>query len=399
MVIVNIEDFFIPDAGYQINILSKYFVSFGHKVYIVTAEIDGFKDGVSSFFGTENIKERDAEFTRRTGVEVIRVKPVVNKFVSGRIIFGKNLFKTVASLGPDVVFVHGNDTLTGIQYIMKRNKGYGLVTDSHMLKMASSNKFSVYFQKFYRTVVTPQIIKKKIPVIRTQNDDYVQSGLGIPLEMAPWISYGTDIALFHPDENVKRAFRDEHGIPQDDFVFVFTGKLIESKGGKLLAEAFLKKFDTSKGVTLIVVGSSSDQYSKEVEEIFEKSENRIVRFPTQKYFDLAKFYQAADACVFAKQCSLSFYDAQACGLPIISENNNINLDRNSHGNGFCFVEGNVDDFRAKIQKMVELTPEEYAKMKDNSIRFIIENYSYEKKAQEYMDVLLGEYKRTCISKG
>lgn len=395
MVIVNIEDFFIPDAGYQINILSKYFVGFGHKVYIVTAEIDGFKDGVSSFFGTDNIRERDAEFTRRTGVEVIRVKPLVNKFVSGRIIFGKKLFKTVDSLKPDVVFVHGNDTLTGIQYIMKRNKGYGLVTDSHMLKMASTNKFSVYFQKFYRTVVTPQIIKKKIPVIRTQNDDYVQSGLGIPLEMAPWISYGTDIALFHPDEDVKKAFREEYGISQDDFVFVFTGKLIESKGGKLLAEAFLKKFNTSKGITLIVVGSSSDQYSKEVEAIFEKAENRIVRFPTQKYFDLAKFYQAADACVFAKQCSLSFYDAQACGLPIISENNNINLDRNSHGNGFCFIEGNVDDFRAKIQKMVELPTEEYEKMKESSIKFIIENYSYEKKAMEYMDVLVEQYNRYC----
>ena len=66
MRIVNIEDYFIPDAGYQINVLSKYLKSFGHEVYIVTADISKFYDATSSFFGKESLAERDALFTLKT---------------------------------------------------------------------------------------------------------------------------------------------------------------------------------------------------------------------------------------------------------------------------------------------------------------------------------------------
>ncbi len=387
MVIVNVEDYFIPDAGYQINIVPKYLAKFGHEVYVVTSKTEGINKTAAAFLGAENIEERDAEYTRRTGVKIIRVNPLTKKLVSGRIIQGKELFQTVKGLNPDVVYVHGNDTITGMRYLWKKHK-FTLVTDSHMLKMATTNRFSRYFQKFYKLFVTPQIIKNKIPVIRTQNDDYVEACLGIPLSQAPWISYGTDTDLFYPDKEIKESFRKQHNIPMDDFVFVCTGKMDESKGGKLLAEAFVKRFNSDKNVTLITVGNFNGEYGEEVKAIFEKSENTIIHFPTQKYFDLGKFYQAADACVFAKQCSLSFYDAQGCGLPVISEDNNINMDRNSHGNGLCFEAGNVESFRSSIEKLLNMTAEEYKTMSENSYRFIIDNYNYEEKAREYEKILL-----------
>lgn len=387
MVIVNVEDYFIPDAGYQINIVPKYLAKFGHDVYVVTSKTEGINKTAAAFLGAENIEERDAEYTRRTGVKIIRVNPFTKKLVSGRIIQGKDLFEAVKGLNPDVVYVHGNDTITGMRYLWRKQK-FALVTDSHMLKMATTNSFSRYFQKFYKLFVTPQIIKNKISVIRTQNDDYVEACLGIPLSQAPWISYGTDTDLFYPDKAIKESFRKEHNIPMDDFVFVCTGKMDESKGGKLLAEAFVKKFNSDKNVTLITVGNFNGEYGEEVKAIFEKSENNIIHFPTQKYFDLGQFYQAADACVFAKQCSLSFYDAQGCGLPVISEDNNINMDRNSHGNGLCFASGNVESFRISIEKLLNMTDEEYKTMSKNSYRFIIDNYNYEEKAREYEKILL-----------
>lgn len=394
MKIVNIEDWFIPDTGYQINIIPKYLAKFGHEVYIVTSKTEGIKKTSASFFGVDDIEKRDEEFTAKTGVKIIRVNPFSKAVVSGRIIQGNELFKTVDSLNPDVVYVHGNDTLTGIMYLMKKRK-FAIVTDSHMLKMASTNKFSTLFQKMYKKIVTPKILKNNIQVIRTQDDDYVESCLGIPLSQSPWISYGTDMTLFHPDEEVKKMFREENGIPQDDFVFVYTGKTDEAKGGKLLAEAFLKKFNTKKQVTLIIVGTFSGEYGKEVENIFKKSENRIVHFPTQKYYDLAKFYQAADASVFARQCSLSFYDAQGCGLPVISEDNNINVDRNSHGNGLCFESESAESFRAKIEELLNMPETEYKKMSDNAYSFITDNYNYEDKAREYEKIIIDSYKAFC----
>lgn len=38
MKIVHVEDFFHPDAGYQINILPKYMAKMGHEVVVITSE-------------------------------------------------------------------------------------------------------------------------------------------------------------------------------------------------------------------------------------------------------------------------------------------------------------------------------------------------------------------------
>ena len=51
MYILQIEDFFHPDAGYQINIISKYMVQAGHKVTIVTGTLDNVYTPTVAFFG------------------------------------------------------------------------------------------------------------------------------------------------------------------------------------------------------------------------------------------------------------------------------------------------------------------------------------------------------------
>lgn len=392
MRIVHIEDFFHADAGYQVNILSKYFVQEGHEVVIVTAEMDKIPTELTSFFGRDNVESSDRAYEEAYGVKIIRV-PVV-KYFSGRVIYDKSIFSIVEELKPDVLYVHGNDTLIGMQYTWKAKRlHYPIVTDSHMLEMASTNKLSKYFRKFYRKFVAPYIIKGNIPVIRTQDDSYVQKCLGIPLDMCPWISYGSDVLLFHPDEQVKADFRQKYGIAQNAFVAVFAGKLIESKGAMLLAEAFRKKFAGERQVVLVAVGNTSGEYGYKVEETFAQSENKILRFPTQKYAALAEFYQAADIAVFAKQCSLSFYDVQACGLPVISEDNNINVDRCSHDNGMCFKCGDMADFRAKVQAFADMDAQTFDAYCANSKDFILSEYDYGHKAREYLAIIQDAYDR------
>ena len=392
MKIVHIEDFFHPDAGYQVNILAKYFAKKGHDVVVVTAEMDKIPDELTSFFGKNNIKEKDKEYEKKYNVQIIRVP--VKRYVSGRVIYDKSINKIVNNLVPDILYVHGNDTFIGIMYTLRVKKlQYPILTDSHMLAMASKNKFSKIFRWIYKAIVAPKIRKYEIPVIRTQNDNYVEKCLLIPLSQSPWISYGSDMMLFHQDYQKKKEFRTQNGISMDDFVVVFAGKLIESKGAMLLASAFKDLFDTNKTVVLIAVGNTSGQYGQEVEETFSCSENRILRFPTQKYQDLAIYYQASDLAVFAKQCSLSFYDVQACGLPVVSENNNINAERCSHGNGACFKEGSIDDFRKKISFFINMPKEQFNNYSQNSINYIKGEYDYDKKADEYLNIIYETYSK------
>lgn len=387
MRIVNIEDFFHPNAGYQINIVPKYFVKFGHEVFIITSEIDKVPDGLTSFFGKDNIEEYDREYENATGVKIIRLP--IYRFVSGRAIFTSDLKETVKKLNPDILYAHGNDTLSAMMFVSKLGKlNYALVSDSHMLEMASTNRFNKLFRLFYRYCITPKIKKHKMLVIRTQNDSYVKKHLGIPLSQAPWISYGSDMLLFHPDKEIKKSFRKKNEISDSDFVILYAGKLDEAKGGMFLADAIEQIFNTRKKIVFVIVGNTSDAYGNMVEEKMKKSQNRIIRFPTKKYTELAEFYQSADLVVFPRQCSLSFYDVQACGVPVLSEDNNINVDRCSHGNGWTFVANDKNDFRKKIIEVVDMEDNQYEKVCDSAYNYIAKEYNYETKSREYEEILV-----------
>lgn len=387
MHIVQIEDFFHPDAGYQMNILSKYLTRFGHKVTIFTAEMDIFPEKLTAFFGRDGIEEKDRRYEAQNGVTIIRLP--AKTYLSGRAILASGWIKALQKANPDVLFIHDNDTFTGLWATWNHKKfDCPLVLDSHMLEMASENRLRNLFRLFYRTFITPIIKREKLPVIRTQDDPFVEKCLGIPLTQAPWISFGSDTLLFHPAAAVKAAFRKEHGISRDAFVVLYAGKMDESKGGRLLAELTAKTLQTDREVVYLIVGNTAGDYGREVEAAFTKSPYRVLRFPTQKYADLAPFFQCADLALFPRQCSLSFYDVQACGLPVLFEDNNINIDRCSHGNGWTFRAESCEDFAAQLERIVNLPAEEFAAVSARALAFIRENYDYEAKAREYEQILL-----------
>ena len=392
MRIVHFDQMFHPEFGDQINILPKYQVKQGHEVYIITGKNDVPHPRFQSFADNTNMDDKDRRFEATTGVKIIRVD--IKRFVSGRAIYKKGHKKIIDNLNPDILFCHFNDTVVGMYYTWISNKlDYPVIFDSHMLEMASKNPLNKVFRMFYRVAMTPIIKKNKLKVIRTQDDDYVNRHLGIPKELTPFISFGSDTSIFYPNNDVKSNFRRENDIQDDDFVVVYTGKFSEDKGGKILAEAFRNKFETNKNIVLVAVGNIKSEYEKEVERIFKKSDNKILRFPTQKYVDLPRFYQASDLCVFPKQCSLSFYDAQACGLPVIAEDNNINIDRLNHKNGLVYNTNDIDDLRNKINQFAEMNKEEYNTISQNAYNFVKESYDYKYIAEQYTKVLIDEYNR------
>ena len=384
MKIVYVDETFHPAFGYQSNPLAKFQQKQGHEVVIVTVSKDHIHASFRNFGATADTVERDdAYYTEQTGVKIIRVK-TYGVFMH-RAVISPEMFRAVRAEHPDVVFVHCAETLTAMRFLLHR-KEWPLMLDSHMLSMASKSRFVGLFEAGYRAVFRRIIEKRRYFVIRTQDDDYVNTHLGIDPELTPFISFGTDTALFCPSKEAREAFRREHGIPESEFVVVYTGKLTEAKGGKLLAEAFREKFDVP--VTLVCVGTPPDSdYGREVQALLAASENRVLMFPTQKYMDLAPFYQAADLSVFPKQCSMSFYDAQACALPVVSEDNAVNRDRCSHENGANFAPGSAEAFRAAVERFARMEPAERETYGRNARAFIENGYDYAVIARQYTDYL------------
>lgn len=385
MRIVHVEDFFHPDAGYQVNLLAKYMAKNGNEVYVITAQLDKMPDYLTKFFGKENIEGRDREYEDTTGVSIIRLP--FKHYISGRVIWNKDkLFSKIDSIEPDIVYTHGNDTYTSMVLLNRcTQKKIPVITDSHMVDIASNNKFRDVFRLYYRHFVTPIITKNNITVIRTADTDYIEKYFNIPLANCPIISFGSDLLLFHPDKDARRTGRKHLDIGEDDFVFIYAGKLDEEKGGKLLASAIQDTFEgTNRKVVFLIIGNTVGEYGNDVKKIFERSKNRIIRIPTQAYVNLAQYYQLADAAIFPKQCSLSFYDVHACGLPVIFEDNSINKSRAVSNDAILFRAGSEDDLRKKIRDMLNMSESYYEVMSKNGLRLVQENYSYQIIYESYM---------------
>jgi glycosyltransferase involved in cell wall biosynthesis len=389
MKIVHVEDFIHPDAGYQVNLLARLQKIDGEEVSIVTGEMEKMPDWLTGFFGTERMEERDARFEKETGVPIRRVP--LHGFYSGRaIMHAWRLFRTVAKEKPDVVFMHGEDTLTGMLFIiLSRWLPYPIILDCHMLEMASLNRFRKYFRWFYKLFITPIILSRNIPLIRVVDSDFVQKCLGIPLTHTDLLSFGTDTLHFRPNPEKGRAKRAELGLSQDAFLVLYAGKLDEQKGGTFLARALREKFTTPNGrdVQFLIVGNTVGEYGEQVEKDLAGSGNAIKRLPTQRYFDLAEFYQAADLVIFPKQCSMSFFEAQSCGCPILFEANEINNQRAQFGNAVTFLGGDVNDFRQKLVELISLPKETFDTYGVNARKFVLENYDFVPIARQFTAVL------------
>jgi glycosyltransferase involved in cell wall biosynthesis len=394
---VHIEDFFHPDAGYHLNSLAPLQARQGHQITIVTAELQKIPDFLTAFFGRDNIEERDLRFERETGVKVIRL-PILG-FYSGRCVFGRSIFRAVDDLNPDVAFVHGEDTLTGMTFVWRAaRQEYPLVLDCHMLEMASLNRFRSVFRAFFRRFVTPIILRQEIPLIRVVDSDFVEKCLGIPLSYTNLLSFGTDTVKFGPDEETGQRVRQELGLKRDSFVILYVGKLDESKGGKLLSALLKEKFANANGkeIEFLVIGTAADQYGREADAEMAMSANHVVRLPTQRFSDLARYYQCADLALFPKQCSMSFFEAQSCGLPVLFEQNEINNQRLFKDNAFTFRAGDIGDLRAQLQKIAEMPDSAYALCKAAARDFILETYDYVPIAQKFTDVMISAMEKKAM---
>ena len=207
-------------------------------------------------------------------------------------------------------------------------------------------------------------------------------------------SNGIDTRYFDPfqfDDTQKKNKRQSLGIPQEDFIFIFIGRLVSEKGINELVEAFNNLQAENQNISLLLVGPFEKELDPLKEETFKTIQLHEKIFTTGYQEDVRPYLAVSNALTFPSYREgfpNVVMQAGAMNLPAIVSNIN--------GCNEIIVEGingviiPVKDTSALITAMkLFVENKNYTARLSSNARDEICKY-YERK--EFWQILLKEYK-------
>jgi glycosyltransferase involved in cell wall biosynthesis len=148
---------------------------------------------------------------------------------------------------------------------------------------------------------------------------------GVNRKAVHMIPNSVDTELFHPVSRQERQeIRAILGLPSDDMIVTFTGRLVSYKGLPLLLRVWQEIQRRHANVSLLLVGSGGlDIHNSETELKEFVTANCLehsIRFIGGVH-NVYEYLQASDLFVFPTESEafgISLIEAMACGLPVVS---------------------------------------------------------------------------------
>jgi len=297
-----------PVVAYEI---SRHLVLRGHDVTVVTTDANNEK---------ERIKK---EFDRLDGIKVHYFKNISNYlayhhkiFISPRLIsWARAEVKKF-----DIIHLHDTRTIQNIivtHYARKYNVPYVIQphgTLSYSMREMAKKIFDIFFGK--------KMLKdaRKLVVLNEKEAKRCIK-IGVDKEKIRIIPNGIDLSAYRRKLTKKGEFKKEYKISADHQVVLYLGRIHKSKGIELLIRAFAKLSNRLDNVRLAIVGPD-DGYSTTLTAMVDylgiRDKVTFVSFVSEEH----KFAVYSDADIFVTPTfygfPLTFLEAMACGVPIIT---------------------------------------------------------------------------------
>lgn len=245
-----------------------------------------------------------------------------------------SLFKKL----PLVFNVHGTDLL-GNSSILKffRRIGWRLVLNSKLI-VSPSNFFAKKIIDFYS--------------LKDINQVYVSPSGGVD----------------------KTIFRERDTVRQDAFIAGYVSRIDKGKGWDLFVKSIYKLKQIGVNIRGVIVGKGA-----QVEELCNmindyNLKDSIIYYGGVSHDKLPGIYSSFDVFCNCSQLEESLglvtLEAMACGVPVIGSHKGAIVECVKNGyNGFLFKEGDEEDLKDRILNYIELSDEQKAIMKRNSVLF------------------------------
>jgi len=394
MKIVHIVGYFVPELGYQEYYLAKKHKEMGHDVYVITSDMLYPFPNIEIMLKEAGIKDtsrkRKPGFNNVDGIKVFRLKHLLEY---SDFILVKGMKKVLAKIKPEVVFAHeSRQSLPALAAYYKNMYGYRLIVDQHDFyhKIPAHQlwkkifRFLDYF--LIRKFIVNYSLKRadRIVAVTEETKNFLVKTHKINPQRIFLIPLGVDMDYFKFDDKIRGAIRKKYKLKEKDIVLIFSGIIVRRKGIDILLEALSEI--KNENIKLMVVGSGDSNYMQELKNMTKKLniENKTVFTGFVKKDKVKDYFSAADIGVWPGNNSVSIMEAMACKLPIIMVDLQL-----SHlvgfNNGLKFPAHNKEKLKTAIIEIVN-NKKLRLKMANNSVYIIKKHYSYNKIANQFLEL-------------
>jgi len=341
-IVITVEQF-DPNKGYLEYYLARELTKLGHKVCVFT------------FGWSKSVLRKMLE----EGFEVVSVPhvAVVNSYHMPSFSGVAYITNFVKEEKPDIIHCQPLFSPLSLLFIscsrLSRHRIVGsLITGEPSINSTIANlKYD-----FIKTIIE-RYVKNKVDSFFAISDEWKElltQLFNIPNQKIVVIPLGADPKLFEFDEKARTKVRNMLGLPAEDIVAVYSGKIIQKKELHVLVEAIAPLIRQNRNVKLLIVGKGESIYTKYLKDLCLnlKISNDVIFHPWVHRTRLGDIYSASDIAVWPGGPSISIVEAASVGLPIILKRSATTKYTLQYHNGFTFKQGNISELRECLRILI-----------------------------------------------
>ena len=207
-------------------------------------------------------------------------------------------------------------------------------------------------------------------------------------------SNGIDTAYFDPalyDSEFKIQLRERLGIPAEDFLYIFVGRLVKEKGINELIRAFTELNKTENNISLLLIGPFEQDLDPLDTEVYDLIHEHDKIYTTGYQQDVRPYFSISDVLTFPSYREgfpNVVMQANAMNLPVIvSDINGCNEIVENDTNGIIIPVKDTGALKVAMNR-VKRDNALRLNMTENARYLITENYE----RKQFWEILLKEYK-------
>lgn len=402
MKIVVICHYFPPEIGApsaRIYEMARQWVELGNEVHVVTC-FPNHPTGIipDKYRGMKyKLENMDGIHVHRNYVYATPNKGFIKKTL-GHIsfMFSSVLFSMKKINKPDVIITSSPtffSIFSGYWYSLRKKADF--ILEIRDLWPAAMIELGVMKEGFITRILEKMELffyrksKKLIMVTQSFKDNVVSRGING--DKVHVITNGVNQELFYPKEKNQELIYKYN--LQDKFVISYVGAHGISQNLSTLLEV-AKKLRALKNIEFVFVGEGAEK--DKLKQIVKDEELSNVQFIDAQPKELIpEFYNSSDLCLiplknielFKTFIPSKMFEIMACGVPIVAslEGEAAQILENSKA-AEVVKPDNSDEIAAAIEELIN-DKEKYNRMKANGPKFVEKNYSRNKLAEKYLEII------------